>query len=1000
MNDNLNKKSFNTDVFSGGGKMGEYVRSKDWSKTPLGPIEQWPQSLKTIVGLCLASNFPISIAWGPHRVQIYNDGYWPICGDKHPQAMGQDYKECWAAAWPVIGEAFEAASKGQTQFLTNQRMFLNRFGYMEETFFTFNFTPIFDESGGVGGLFHPVTELTQQSLGERRLDLLRNIGTRTMKVNTLKETIALLMDIFSESELDIPFSHFYLLNNDANEARLIASSGIKAETTASLSPKTINLLNTPDTTWPLAKVLESRRPFLVGDLSKIFGSIQCGPYEEEPRSAFVFPVELPNLPNVFGFFVAGVSSRRILDEPYRTFYDLLNSAVSNALTKAKANEDEGKRIEALMELDKTKTAFFSNISHEFRTPLMLMLGSIDGLLHDENNPLKKVQKEQMLMLQRNALRLQRLVNNLLDFSKIEAGRMEAKYYATNISAFTAELASSFRSVMEKAGLQFTIDCKPISKEVYIDHEMWEKIVFNLLSNALKFTFSGSISVVLTEEQNGIMLKINDTGEGISKEGLGNLFKRFHRIQGAKSRSYEGSGLGLAFVRDLVRLHGGTVSVNSEVKKGSTFTVQIPFGKEHLPAEKVMDKKAQQKISDGVHVFLNESEEWVDKNTMLDEIVAIDKTNHSGNKSLLLLVDDNADVLEYVSRILMQNEDWEIAKASNGVEALTFMDKRTPSLILSDVMMPEMDGFELLKRIRSNVLTSRIPVILLSARAGEDASIEGLEKGADDYLVKPFSAKELYARVKNQLMMLEMRTDNKELLQRLKNRTKEMEQMTYIASHDLQQPLNTIFSMINMLEEDYSILLDEDGLLYLKYAKDSAVSMRELIICLLDYSQLEKVKKIEYVNCNEILNTVKTNLYSLITEKKAIVEVGQLPELYAYPFKLSLLFQNLINNAIKFQNPNRVAKIIVSARELENAWEFSVKDNGIGIEERNFEKIFQLFQRLHSKKEYEGTGIGLTHCKKIVELHHGKIWLESEQNVGSTFFFTIKKNLDKQLVKEI
>src|SRR5690349_19792058 len=164
------------DWLAAGGEMGKLVRSMDWSKTPLGPIELWPQSLRTTVSLCLASNFPISLAWGPHRVQIYNDGYWPICGEKHPHSMGQDFKECWFSAWPAIGAAFESASAGKSAFLENQRMFLDRNGYLEETFFTFSFSPITDETGGVGGLFHPVNELTQQTLAERRLKLLRDLA--------------------------------------------------------------------------------------------------------------------------------------------------------------------------------------------------------------------------------------------------------------------------------------------------------------------------------------------------------------------------------------------------------------------------------------------------------------------------------------------------------------------------------------------------------------------------------------------------------------------------------------------------------------------------------------------------------------------------------------------------------------------------------------------------------------------------------------------------------
>src|SRR5271155_506207 len=197
------------DWLVGGGKMGELIQSMDWAKTPLGPIDSWPQSLRTTVSLCLASKFPISLAWGPKHVQIYNDGYWPICGEKHPQAMGQDFSECWASAWPVIGEAFASALAGQTSFLENERLFVDRNGYLEETFFTFSFSPVRDEAGRVGGLFHPVTETTSQMLIERRTRALRDLAARTGKAQTAKEAFTVAAQILGEYELDLPFVLFY-----------------------------------------------------------------------------------------------------------------------------------------------------------------------------------------------------------------------------------------------------------------------------------------------------------------------------------------------------------------------------------------------------------------------------------------------------------------------------------------------------------------------------------------------------------------------------------------------------------------------------------------------------------------------------------------------------------------------------------------------------------------------------------------------------------------------
>ena len=737
------------DFLSGGGEMGKFIRSKDWSKTPLGSPDTWPQSLRTTVNLCIGSNFPIAIAWGKDRVQIYNDGYWPITGDKHPTSMGQDFKECWISAWPVIGQAFEEASLGQTSFLENKQIFLDRFGYKEETFFTFSFSPILDESGGIGGLFHPVMELTQQTLAERRLNILRAVSDSTVNARTEKDASDLILECLKDFKLDLPFVLLYSIAANGKEANLKGSVGVESD--SPIAPTKINLEVQQSNNWPFTEVIKKGLAVPVEDLSNTFGAFQCDPYPEPPKQALVFPVNLHGTVHNNYFLVVGVSSRRYLDEKYLVFYNLLTASINNALTKARAYDEERKKAEALTEIDKAKTTFFSNISHEFRTPLTLMLGSLEELLNKDNDELAVADKEALETSHRNAMRLLRLVNNLLDFSRIEAGRVQAQYQKTDLAKYTKELASSFRSVMEAAGLIFQVKTAVIIQPVYIDKEMWEKIVLNLLSNAFKYTLKGSITISLTTENNQVVLSVKDTGAGIPENELPKMFQRFHRVQNVVGRTYEGTGIGLSLVSELVKLHGGEIGVESKEGEGSLFTVSIPAGKAHLPIKHVFEKEIDFTAS-LIDAFIDEATTLIDHNVLTGngtEVLEVHKY-----AATVLVVDDNADMRGYIKKLLQKQ--YHVITANNGLDALQQITNHTPQLILSDIMMPVMDGMQLLKAVKENVQTQNIPVVLLSARAGEKSKIAGFETGADDYLVKPFSARELLARVASQLKLVKMR----------------------------------------------------------------------------------------------------------------------------------------------------------------------------------------------------------------------------------------------------
>jgi PAS domain S-box-containing protein len=577
----------------------------------------------------------------------------------------------------------------------------------------------------------------------------------------------------------------YLLDEDGKRARLYEMVNLPAGTKT--TPATVTI-GSGDDVWNFSRVIETSHSQIVEGLEEKFERLPAGPWTDDwTKRALALPLakagaqELPA-----GFLVAGTSPRLVLNDDYRSFLDLAASQIANAIANARAHEEERKRAEALAEIDRAKTAFFSNVSHEFRTPLTLMLGPLEDALAEDG--LSPEAHEQLEVAHRNSLRLLKLVNTLLDFSRIEAGRIQAVYEPVDLAALTADLASVFRSAIERAGMRLIVDCPPLDQPVYIDREMWEKITLNLISNAFKFTFEGEIEVSLKSAGASVQLAVRDTGMGISADELPHIFDRFHRVKGVSGRSYEGSGIGLALVQELVKLHGGTARVQSEVGRGSSFIVSIPFGKAHLPAENVKandgEERARAATAPSARAFVEEALRWapIETKGQADrETQSIDAMDAALSifppilpsipQARILLADDNSDMREYVKRLLATN--YEVEAVADGEAALQAARERPPDLVLSDVMMPKLDGFGLLKALREDERMAPMPVILLSARAGEEARVEGLEAGADDYLIKPFSARELLARVRAHLEMTRLRREAEMALRHSEKRFREL-----------------------------------------------------------------------------------------------------------------------------------------------------------------------------------------------------------------------------------
>ncbi|WP_445171897.1 ATP-binding protein, partial [Microcoleus sp.] len=753
-------------IFAGNSEMAMLMRSHNWSQTPLGAVETWPQSLRTIVALVLNSSFPMVIWWGKELVLLYNDAWQPILGTKHPKALGRPGQEVWSEIWDIIGVQLESVLEtAQATWSEDMLLLVDRYGYTEEAFFTYSYSPIFLETGKVGGAFTAVTETTRRVIGERRLRTLRELAATTLEAKSVEEISRIACATVTNNPYDIPFALLYLVQQDGQQARLVGTVRIDAGTPP--GPELVDLATEGDC-WKFTQVKKTGDAEIIDELITRFGMLSGGAWDEPSKQAIVLPIAMAGQKQLLaGFLVLGISPRRAFDDEYRGFFDLLASNIATAIANAQAYEVERKRAEALAELDRAKTTFFSNVSHEFRTPLTLMLAPLEDTIANLNGTIPPQQREQLLLVQRNGMRLLKLVNSLLDFSRLEAGRVQAAYEPIDLATYTAELASTFRSLIERVGMSLIVDCPTLPEAIYVDREMWEKIVINLLSNAFKFTLAGTITVRLQYVENCVELSVADTGVGIPSEELPDLFERFHQIKNSQGRSFEGSGIGLSLVQELVKIHGGAINVTSTFGQGSCFTVTIPTATAHLPPEQIAVSCPLASTALGAMPYIKEAQGWLPEGDFrLEEWSMAPSTHELVNqpaqskiqnlKSKILLADDNADMRDYIRRLL--SGSYIVQTVADGVAALTAIEKNPPDLVLTDVMMPGMDGFELLRSLRSNPATQDISIILLSARAGEESRIEGLAAGADDYLIKPFSARELLARVEASLKLARLRRE--------------------------------------------------------------------------------------------------------------------------------------------------------------------------------------------------------------------------------------------------
>ncbi len=745
-----------TTVFDADGEVGPDLGEVRWAATPLGTPDGWPQSLQTAVSILLSSRFPMWMAWGPDLTFFCNAAYRrDTLGRKYPWALGRPAREVWAEIWPDIGPRIDLVlSTGEATWDSALLLFLERSGYQEETYHTFSYSPLRDDDGLVVGMLCVVSEDTQKVISERQMATLRDLGSDPSAVRTEEEIMAFAERQLGQNLRDLPFTLIYLFDAD-DGARLAGSTGGIADHPIA-SPR---VAADSDGSWPLDKPARGETTVLTLDDDR-YADLPTGDWRDPPTHALVVPLQQQG-GSPIGFLVAALNRYRRLDDTYRGFVSLVAGHVAAGVGSARNYQAQQQRAEELAELDRAKTAFFSNISHEFRTPLTLILDPV-AELRTRGADLDAPAREELDIVWRNGLRLAKLVNTLLDFSRIEAGRMRASFAPVELGSVTAELASVFRSAIERAGLMFTVDCPPLDETVYIDRDMWEKVIFNLLSNALKFTFTGGISVNVTRDGDDAVVTVSDTGAGIAAAEIPRLFERFHRIENVRARSNEGSGIGLALVKELVELHGGSITAESTEGVGTTFAIRLRFGTAHLPAAALFSADDTRIAAAGAEPYIQEALRWLPadgEGPAPDVPSELPGSTTSppvpGTTPRVLIADDNADMRDYVARML-RNDGYLVDAVTDGQQALDAVRTELPDMVVSDVMMPRLDGLQLVAALRSDPRTAAVPVLMLSARAGQEAAIEGLQAGADDYLVKPFAAAELLARVRANVKLARIR----------------------------------------------------------------------------------------------------------------------------------------------------------------------------------------------------------------------------------------------------
>lgn len=658
------------------------------------------------------------------------------------------------------------------------------------------------------------------------------------------------------------------------------------------------------------------------------------------------------------------------DELYRNKLELEDRVAARTRDLSETNARLEQALLKQKELDRLKSEFFDNVSHELRTPLTLILLTLDSLLHGPR-PLPPALRQPVEAMSRSASRLLQLINNLLDLARMESGKTRLRYEPLELHSFLRALLEPFQVMATRKGVALRLEGNPASA-VHVDLERMESVFQNLVSNAMKFTTQGEVVVRLWEDETHVHVEVADTGPGIAAQDIAVIFDRFAQADSSGTRRFGGTGIGLALVKEVLELHAGRINVRSELSKGSTFHVQLPKGTAHIREELRAAPLQQRPERPSAPAVLEALP------SITEEALAADRPRRTASPGseapLILLVEDEPEIRALLSNILTPY--YRVLEATNGEEGLRLARETRPDVVLSDVMMPVMSGLQMLQALRSQADTADVPVLLLTARQEVDAKVEGLSVGANDYLAKPFSPREMLARIEAQLRLRELAARAAE-----NERLAATGLLTSAFAHEVRNPLNGLMNTLLPLRESLSgsQVDTTTALAMLDVVEECGQRIRSLAESLLSFVQVGS--KPEPVDLGASLDATLQALAWRLDDKVRVERGYHCQEpVYVDPGSLNQVWVNLLDNALRALAPRGGGQLrLETVREGEEAV-VRIVDDGEGIRPEHMQRLFQPF--FSTRPAGEGTGLGLALCQRILLRHGGRIHITSEYGKGT------------------